>query len=84
MQPTIQRKTFERENIRELVKNTILAEKTFADIRLCPNERTHAPEYNGEKLDNGPTVKPSYRRTFTNLYTPIIHIFGKNMLIFIL
>ena len=38
---------FEGENFRKLVKNTIFAEKTFADCSLCCTKGRHAPKFHG-------------------------------------
>ena len=48
--PTVLQETFEGENFRELVKNTILAEKTFADCSLRHTEGRHTPNFRGENF----------------------------------
>ena len=46
---TTQRETIEGENFRELVKNMIFTEKTFADCSLVLRQRCHTPKFCGEK-----------------------------------
>ena len=61
---TIQRETFERENFRELVKNTIFVEKTFMDCSLMPKDNT-PPNFvektfmNSHKIANSQKFSPS-------------------------
>jgi len=61
----IQRETFEGEKFRGLVKNTIFAEKTFADCaRLCRAKGHHASKFRGETIAN--SHKPQNLRTFSS------------------
>ena len=40
--------TFEVENFREVMKNTIFVEKTLVDCLLLPRQRCYAPKFRGE------------------------------------
>ena len=46
--------TFEGENLRELMKNTILVEKTLTDCWLLPRQECHAPKFRGENHRESP------------------------------
>ena len=57
--------TFEGENFRKLVKNTIFTEKTFTDCLLLPRQRTPRPRISREKLSRIAT-KPQNLRKFSS------------------